>query len=284
MEMINRLAVALKDTDTTPVSMIVFGSVRAYPAAHEAMRRIFGGVDWPVTWVEGNAGADQPIAGMQTLAFSADRVDRITLKGQVVGSVFAEGAVRHCLLGGLGPDANTASCLEQFPQTLANLEIALHQAGFTMGDIVRTWFYLDELLAWYGAFNKARTQAYAKIRFRSGSLPASTGISGPNPAGTALVGGATAASQRAVGGSRFPLAMSRACLWQLVQPGHGDWVLSRPASFNLRHSQHCPRRRNLMAGQRPPPNRSDHGSRRSHIGIARLWFFGHHPRHRLFQT
>ena len=103
LEMFRRLALALKDADTTLVKLMVFGSVGAYPAAEQAMRQVFGRIDWPVTWVEGAACHDEPIAGMQAFAFSAGQVDRITLNGRVVGSVFEEGAIRYCLLGGLGP-------------------------------------------------------------------------------------------------------------------------------------------------------------------------------------
>jgi enamine deaminase RidA (YjgF/YER057c/UK114 family) len=192
MEMFSRLALALKDADTTLVNLMIFGSVSAHPAADEAMRRVFGRIDWPVTWVEGAACDDHPIAGMQAFAFSAGRVTPIPLNGRVAGSVFEEGGIRHCLLGGLGPDFNSASRPDQLRQTLGNLETALEQAGFSLGDIARTWFHLDDLLSWYGAFNEARTQAYSRIRFRTGSLPASTGVSGRNPAGTALVAGAWA--------------------------------------------------------------------------------------------
>ena len=192
MEMFCRLAVALKDSDTTLVNLMVFGSVRAHAAADEAMRRIFGRIDWPVTWVEGAAGDDQPIAGMHAFAFRAGQASPITLNGRVVGSVFEEGGIRHCLLGGLGPSRSSASRPDQFRQTLGKLDTALAQAAFSLGDIVRTWFYLDHLLSWYREFNQARTQAYSGIVFRSGSLPASTGISARNPAGTGLVAGAWA--------------------------------------------------------------------------------------------
>jgi enamine deaminase RidA (YjgF/YER057c/UK114 family) len=192
MEMFSRLALALKDSDMTLANLMVFGSVNAHPAADEAMRRVFGQIDWPVMWVEGAAYDDHPIAGMQAFAFSAGRVNPITLNGRVVGSVFEDGAIRHCLLGGLGPSLCSASRPDQLRQTLGNLETALEQAGFSLGDVVRTWFYLDRLLSWYGAFNEARTKVYSRIKFRTGSLPASTGISGRNPAGTALVAGAWA--------------------------------------------------------------------------------------------
>ena len=192
MEMFDRLAVALKEKETTPAHLMVFGSVRAHPAADEAMRRVFGRVEWPVTWVEGSAHGEHPIAGAQAFAFSAGRVNPVTLHGRVVGSVFEEGGIRHCLVGGLGPDSRVVSRPDQFRQTLDNLEAALEQAGFALGDVVRTWFYLDHLLSWYGAFNEVRSGAYARVPFRSGSLPASTGISARNPAGTALVAAARA--------------------------------------------------------------------------------------------
>ena len=164
MEMFSRLALALKDADTAMTNLLVYGSVSAHPAAVEAMRRVFGRIDWPVTWVEGAACYGHPIAGMQAFAFSAGRVTPVTVNGRVVGNVFDEGAVRHCLLGGLGPDSCSAPRPDQFRQTLGNLETALEQAGFSMADIVRTWFNLDDLLSWYGPFNEARTQAYAPHR------------------------------------------------------------------------------------------------------------------------
>jgi enamine deaminase RidA (YjgF/YER057c/UK114 family) len=188
----SRLQQALKDADIVPVNLLVFGSLKAYPAAQEAMRRVFGRIDWPVTWVEGAACNDHPIAGVQAFAFSAGRVNPIELDGQVVGSVFEDGALRHCLLGGLGPSLYSSSRPDQFQQTLGHLETALARAGFALGDVVRTWFYLDELLSWYRPFNQARTLAYAHVKFRAGAPPASTGISGRNPSGAALVAGAWA--------------------------------------------------------------------------------------------
>ncbi len=192
MNMFSRLALALKDSDTTLVNLMLFGSVSAHPAADEAMRRVFGRIDWPVTWIEGAACDDQPIAGMHAFAFSAGRANPVTLNGRVVGSVFEEGGMRQCLLGGLGPNLLSASRPDQFWQTLEKLVTALDQAGFALADVVRTWFYLDQLLSWYGKFNEARTQLYSRVKFRTGSMPASTGICARNPAGSALVAGAWA--------------------------------------------------------------------------------------------
>jgi hypothetical protein len=109
VELFTRLAVALKDLDATIVHLTVFGSISANAAGMEAMRRQFGKIDWPVTWIEGAACDGGPIAGLQVFGFAGGEVERIRLDGCVVGSVFNDGAARHCLLGGLGPVHNSTS-------------------------------------------------------------------------------------------------------------------------------------------------------------------------------
>ena len=190
--MFDRLAVALREFGATIVHLMVFGSVNASAAGTQALERVWGKTDWPVTWVEGAACDDRPITGMQVFAVVGGEVRRVTLNGRVVGSVFEDGAARHCQLGGLGPKETSAAPATQARQTLENLEAALAQAGFSLADTVRTWFYLDDLLSWYDEFNQARTQMYARTRFRSGALPASTGVAGRNPTGAALTVGAWA--------------------------------------------------------------------------------------------
>ena len=63
----------------------------------------------------------------------------------------------------------------------------------TMKDVARTWFFLDEILSWYGDFNRVRNDFFARSELRPVSVPASTGVSGVNPAGAALTAAAWAA-------------------------------------------------------------------------------------------
>ena len=53
-------------------------------------------------------------------------------------------------------------------------------------DVIRTWFYNDDILSWYGEFNRVRSAHYSDIDFRIGALPASTAVLGRNPEGAAL--------------------------------------------------------------------------------------------------
>ncbi len=62
----------------------------------------------------------------------------------------------------------------------------------TMKDVARTWFFLDDILSWYGDFNRVRNDFFARSELRPGSVPASTGVSGLNPSGAALTAAAWA--------------------------------------------------------------------------------------------
>jgi len=184
-----RLSTVLNELGANLVHLMTFGKVSAATAATEAMRRIFGPPDWPVTWVDGSGCGNHPIAGLQAFAVAGHEGQPIRQNGRVVGSVFEDGAFRYCRLGGLGPNRISDSRGDQTRQALDNLAAALAQGGFALADVIRTWFYLDDILSWYGDFNQARTRVYSGIPFRTGSLPASTGIGARNPAAAALMVG-----------------------------------------------------------------------------------------------
>jgi enamine deaminase RidA (YjgF/YER057c/UK114 family) len=191
-----RLSAGLAATKAELLSLMVYGSLAAYDEIQGAMHNALGETNWPVTWIEGGSCDGVPLAGVQAFAISGGPVTRVRLGRRVVGSVYEDGGARHCLLGGLGPTALSLPSAAQAQQTLGNLEWALGLADFTLGDVVRTWFYNDDILAWYDAFNRVRSAHYAGVKFRTGSLPASTGIGARNPAGTALAVAAWAVQPR----------------------------------------------------------------------------------------
>jgi enamine deaminase RidA (YjgF/YER057c/UK114 family) len=187
----DRLARQLHERAAAPLHLLVFGNVNTSAAANDTLRKVFGRVDWPVTWVEGADCAGKPIAGIQVHAFTG-KIERIERHGRVVGSVFTEGGARQCLVGGLSPADKTLARAEQTRLTLEELQAVLALAGFELADTVRTWFFLENILSWYDEFNRARTKIYSGVKFRTGSLPASTGVGAKNPAGTALALAASA--------------------------------------------------------------------------------------------
>jgi enamine deaminase RidA (YjgF/YER057c/UK114 family) len=70
-------------------------------------------------------------------------------------------------------------------------ERILRANGASYKDVVRTWFYLSDILGWYTAFNKVRNEKYGEFAIMPGPgdrellLPASTGIEGKSPTGAA---------------------------------------------------------------------------------------------------
>jgi len=182
-----RLGAALAAGDAVLLSLMVYGALSARREIEAAMSAELGAVEWPVTWIEGLGGDAQPLAGLQAFALSGRPVSRIRVGHRVVASVFEDGSARHCLLGGLGPTASGLTPGAQVQQTFATLEWALGRAGFALGDVVRTWFYNDAILAWYDDFNRVRSAHYAPVAWRTGSLRASTGIGARNAGGAALV-------------------------------------------------------------------------------------------------
>jgi enamine deaminase RidA (YjgF/YER057c/UK114 family) len=181
-----RLADQLAASEAALLSLMIYGSIAAKPAIEAAMRMTLGETGWPVTWVDGGSCEGLPLAGVQAFAISGRTVSRIRLGRLIVGSVYEDGGARYCLLGGLGPTTSEIPVSAQVQQTLGNLEWALDNAGFELSDVMRTWFYNDAILDWYDDFNRVRTAHYTGVPWRTGSLPASTGIGARNPAGAAL--------------------------------------------------------------------------------------------------
>jgi enamine deaminase RidA (YjgF/YER057c/UK114 family) len=168
------------------LSVMLYGSMAAREGVERAMTDALGTVAWPLTWVEGASCDGGPLAGVQVFAVAGWPVTRIRLGNRVVASVFEDGGSRHCLLGGFGPNSVALRAPAQVQQMFGNLECALDLAGFELADVIRTWFYNDDILAWYGDFNRVRSEHYATVKWRTGSIPASTAVAGKNPAGAAL--------------------------------------------------------------------------------------------------
>jgi enamine deaminase RidA (YjgF/YER057c/UK114 family) len=191
-----RLAEVLAETSGSVVKFEVFGALAAHAPMRDALTQALGELDWPMTWVEGGSCSNDPIAGVQVLAVSGVPVQTIAVNGRIVGRAFDDGAARHCLLGGLGPKQPAASQADQARQTYEHLEAALQQAGMNAAHVVRTWFFLDDILSWYDQFNAVRNEFVARKKLPADALPASTGVSGKNPARAALVASAWALQPR----------------------------------------------------------------------------------------
>lgn len=189
IEVFRRLAKRARETNGTIMALFVFGAVDRATERERMLRDGLGEAAFPVTWVEGASCDGAALAGVQAMVWCGGAVERIRLGGHVVGTVGDDGVARHCWLGGIEPQTLTLPRAAQVQQMFGAAELALDLAGFELRDVVRTWFYNDDILAWYGAFNRVRTTHYGPVKWRSGSLPASTGIGARNRTGAALTVG-----------------------------------------------------------------------------------------------
>ncbi len=170
------------------MAQLVFGGC----GFEQAARAHMSGAAWPVLWVQGDVCPGTHLSGTQAFILDGRPVHRVTLAGRVVGSLWSDEDADYCLLAGILPADSRATRGAQTTSSMEQIEAALHNAGMDFSHLVRTWFYLDDLLAWYDEFNAARTEFFHRRGVFDRLVPASTGIGARNSAGAALAAGALA--------------------------------------------------------------------------------------------
>jgi enamine deaminase RidA (YjgF/YER057c/UK114 family) len=177
----------VKSRNATIVTQVVFAPMGDSNASVDILKDAIGDCDWPLTWVDSGHRKGSELGGMHIHAVCGADVERITLEGRIIGSVFQDASVKFCYLGDLWSSEQSASRNEQAGQTFDMMEAAIKLAGMDFSNIVRTWLYLDELLKWYDPFNGVRDDFFRQRGVFDALVPASTGISGANPAGAAMI-------------------------------------------------------------------------------------------------
>ena len=163
----------------------VFGTVRVPEKGMKSYR--LDGAEWPATWVEAGHGQASPLAGVHAHALSGVRVHPLRLNQRLVGVWYEDEYARHAILTGIRPTSPNGSRPAQAQEALLMMEQGLAMAGMTFRDVYRTWFYLEDILEWYGEFNVVRNRFFKERGIYEGLVPASTGVGGVNSGGTALV-------------------------------------------------------------------------------------------------
>jgi len=182
-----RMADAVRVRKAHVISQEVFGIPDKDGAGMQMLKNTFGPIDAPVTWLEDGHAAN--LCGAHLRAVSGIDVKRLNLDGRIVGSLFEDDYAQYCQLGGLLPGLIQGSPTEQATGILEQMDTVLQNNGMEFSHVLRTWFYNNNILDWYGDFNKVRDAFFHKKRIYEGLVPASTGVGGCNSAGTALVSG-----------------------------------------------------------------------------------------------
>lgn len=171
-------------------------------SSRELTQAVLADMPVPLTWVQGDlealgAASSAATCGAHLWAICGADVHPLVLDGVTLGSVIDGPHATECLLGGIHPTDVSAPRDRQARETFERMERALAEVAMDFSHVARTWFFLDEILAWYGDFNHVRTSFFTERGVFDGIVPASTGIGGGNPHGAALVAGAYAVKPKA---------------------------------------------------------------------------------------
>jgi enamine deaminase RidA (YjgF/YER057c/UK114 family) len=133
------------------------------------------------SWLQVPQGITGQIAGVQVHAVGGyQSPELIRLEDTPCGRVFRQpGGGGYITLSNITAPQNTRP-IEQARLIFEKAESALKQVNTDMLLVPRTWLWLDNILSWYGDFNKVRTQFFIERGLiKNGKLnkmPASTGI------------------------------------------------------------------------------------------------------------
>jgi enamine deaminase RidA (YjgF/YER057c/UK114 family) len=191
-ESYGRIAEALREHHLEIMHERIFGSLSVEPsvmaARHRALRTSGIPSGNPVTYIEGNPTSGNGLAGIIIHAVSADEVWTIMDGKQPCGRGWRRNGSTYLVLQNVygkhgGSNGNGTRHL-QVRHMLDRAERILQENGASYRNVVRTWFYLSDILDWYAAFNKVRNEKYGEFGIMPGPgdkdllLPASTGIRG----------------------------------------------------------------------------------------------------------
>jgi enamine deaminase RidA (YjgF/YER057c/UK114 family) len=185
------IAQYLADQGMAMVHERIFGSLSAQPAVMAARNSLLKsqGIspDTPVTYIQGHPPWGEGFAGVLIHAVAADHSGDAVwtiMDGDVCcGRGWKQHGVTYAVLQNIHAGMNESRPL-QARLMIERAERILREQGAAYGNVVRTWFYLSDIMSWYGEFNKVRNQKYGEFGIMPGPgdkqllLPASTGIRG----------------------------------------------------------------------------------------------------------
>jgi len=187
------IADALYDKRIEIVHERIFGNLSVEPAVLRERKTALSErqvpADGAFTYVEGNPPWGEGLAGIIIHAVSLNSADNVwtIMDGEnPCGRGWRRNGPTYLLLQNINGQYDSSWENESRPfqvqQMLDRAERLLRENGASYGEVVKTWFYLPDILDWYAAFNKVRNEKYGEFGIMPGPgdtrllLPASTGI------------------------------------------------------------------------------------------------------------
>ncbi len=163
------------------------------PKGYSQLIELLEVAPYPYNWICPLDEESEPkLEGLHFTAIAGCNVQYFKSENSSKAVVYEDSQNIYCKTFGVFANADNDDGYLHTHSNLNELEAVLRMCGFEYTDIARTWFYNDDILAWYAPFNKARTEFYQKRGIFDGLLPASTGIGAPNLKGKKITSGALA--------------------------------------------------------------------------------------------
>lgn len=179
----------LKRENASILEERIFTIEGAVDMVSEARREGYGRTDDGVTasFLTAKEGRRGLISGVQVHSVTGlNKPEVIKLEGRACGRVVRSGKEAYLVLSGItGGEGGFGKLTageksKQAREMLEKAESALKQFGGDFTSVSRTWMWLDDILSWYGDFNKVRNQFFTQRGLigegSRQSMPASTGI------------------------------------------------------------------------------------------------------------
>ncbi len=192
-EVYAQIANVLKEHNLQIVHERIFGCLSRKSlllAARQQILQTKGVFDsGPLTFIEGRSPWGSAFSGVIIEAVSAEQVSILSENGTPYGWYWKdERGADFLVLQNIRAETTNNSINLPYSES-ASLVIdraqrLLKQTGLSYRNVVRTWFYLSDILYWYTAFNKVRDEKYRYFGLMPAAgmpmhyLPSSTAVSG----------------------------------------------------------------------------------------------------------
>lgn len=137
------------------------------------------------SFIEGQPVFDGDFAGFILRVAPREQVETIFDEGSPCGKKWFDANVQHVILQnltGVKPGETPPGKEVQVKNMFYRADRILKKLGGSYRDVVRTWFYLSDILDWYHTFNAVRNEVYNEFGLMPSekssvlALPSSTGI------------------------------------------------------------------------------------------------------------
>jgi enamine deaminase RidA (YjgF/YER057c/UK114 family) len=189
-----RLGDAVRQLHGDVISVESLGMSAADRKSRDSLARALGGSDAPVGWVE-NSRTDN-LCGVHLWAISGAKTVPVHFNGRRIGTLVEDKWARYLRLVGLLPTDPASPQAPQADEVFRQMDKALTDQRMSFSNVLRTWFYNNDILAWYREFNGVRNAFFRERGVFNGMMPASTGVAGRNAIDATLISGLIAVEAR----------------------------------------------------------------------------------------